>query len=115
VDGTDYHVVKGQRDFIRRLSSSGYGAWARGVRSVKLVGKFGYADTGSVPLNLKQAAIRLAAVTWGEWSRKAHGVSSMSDSLGNFTRFGAARITDDMLADVSEERRVELYETGEAA
>jgi hypothetical protein len=107
----DYEIVRGQRDFIRRLDSY----WPYGTRTVKLVYTAGYATTAAVPGTIKAQAKRYAALLWREIDRKAQGVSSMSDSMGNVARFGAARITDEMRAALMDEARVERSETAEAA
>lgn len=113
VAGTGYEVVK--RGLIRRLDG-GAGmprAWAIGHRAVKVVYTAGYADTASVPQRIKSMALRYAALVWDETKRQAFGVSGASDSLGNYTRFAAAQLNDDMKAALTPERRLSFCETGE--
>jgi hypothetical protein len=121
--GTDYEIVKAQRDYIRRLSG---GSWAsswpyegyfsgNGSRAIRLTYSAGYATTAAVPARIKIQAKRYAALLWREIDRKIQGVQSQNDALGNFTRFAAAGITDQMKEALMDERRIELYETGEAA
>lgn len=107
----DYEIVRVQRDYIRRLGSH----WPCGTRTVKLVYAAGYATTAAVPGRIKAQAKAYAALRWAELNRGAFGVSSMSDPQGNFTRFGAARITPDMAAALLDDTRVERSETAEAA
>ena len=112
---TDYQIVKGRRDILRRLSGSSWDTWAVGIRPIKLTYTAGYANTAAVPANLKLQAKRFAALMWREIDRKVQGVSSQSDATGNFQRFAAAKITEDSAEALNSEKRVELYETGEAA
>jgi hypothetical protein len=112
----DYQIVRGQRDYIRRIGTGGgLRHWATGTRAIKVVGRFGYADTASVPARIKARAKELAALKFRELDRQAQGVSSQGDAVGNFTRFGAARITTEMRAASQAEYRLERYETAEAA
>jgi len=116
VADTDYQIVKGQRDVLRRLGSGGGSAyWALGVRTVKLVYTAGYANTAAVPARIKIQAKRYAALLFREIDRKIQGVQTQNDGLGNFTRFAPAGITDQMKEALMDERRLELYETGDAA
>ena len=50
---------------------------------------------------------------WEEYKRDWRGVSSVSDQIGTFTRFSAATLSADMKADLSSERRMRIFETGE--
>jgi hypothetical protein len=114
----DYQKVRTQRDFIRRLNT-GWGSaariWGTGIRAIKLTYTGGYATTATVPRSIKTQAKKYAALLWREIDRKMQGVSSQSDALGNFQRFGPATITKEMEDALSTERRPELFETGEAA
>jgi len=110
----DYQVDK-QRGTIRRLGSAGPVAWHTGHRGVRLISTCGYEDTAKVPERIKAVALRLVANIKGEVDRKTHGILAQSDSLGNFTRFGPATLTDDMKDDLAGELRTEVFGTGEAA
>jgi hypothetical protein len=120
VAGTDYEIVKAPRDYIRRLSSGpwGLGNWSPdggdNSRPIRLTYSAGYAAT-AVPARIKIQAKRYGALLWREIDRKLQGISGQSDAAGNFTRFGPAMITPQMKEALLEERRLELYETGEAA
>jgi Phage gp6-like head-tail connector protein len=114
VAGTGYEVVK-PRGLIRRLEG-GAGTtrtWATGHRAVKVVYTAGYADTAAVPARIRGVALRYAAVVWDEMKRQSFGVSGAADSLGNFTRFAPAQLTNDMKAAVMSERRLTLWDSGE--
>lgn len=127
VAGTDYEVVKGPRDYLRRLAAGSVAVgwnWPSGLkaenlsygpapRPIKLTYTAGYVNTAVVPVRLKLYAKRLAALMWREIDRKIQGVSSQGDALGNYTRFGPAQITDDMADALRDECRLEFYETGE--
>jgi hypothetical protein len=117
VVGTDYELVKAvPRDFIRRLSSGSPTSYeASGTRAVRLTYSGGYANTATVPSHIKLQAKRYGALMYREITRGLQGVSGQSDALGNFSRFGPAQITDDMAEALRDERRMDLYETGEAA
>lgn len=115
----DYQKVVEQRDYIRRLNT-GWGSaarnWGTGIRAIKLTYTAGYASTATVPRAIKTQAKKYAALLWREIDRKTQGVSSQSDALGNFQRFGQAGVITAEMADaLQSERRPELYETGEAA
>ncbi len=122
-------AVTGGRDYLRRLSAGSVAVgwfWPTGLkadnlsygpapRPIRLTYTAGYTNTAAVPARIKTQAKRYAALLWRERERGSQGVSSMSDALGNFTRFGAARITPEMAEALYDERRIEFYETGEAA
>jgi hypothetical protein len=50
---------------------------------------------------------------WEEYKREIRGISSMSDQIGNFTRFSVATLSADMKADLAPELRDRTFETGE--
>lgn len=111
--GTDYQA-NNPTGRIHRLTSPGARyRWATGFRAVKVVYSAGYATTAAVPAPIKWVAKRLAGVMWEEYKRDWRGVSSVSDQLGNFTRFSSATLSPDMRADLSSYRRMRVFETGE--
>lgn len=102
---TEYEVVK-PAGLIRRLDT-GFGptSWATGHRAVRVICTAGYADTAAVPAHIKAVALRYAALIWAEMERDQHGVSGASDTLGNYTRFAPAKLTDDMKRSLAADRR----------
>jgi hypothetical protein len=127
---TDYQIVKGQpRDYLRRLAGGSIAMgwyWPTGMRDdnlsyapaarpIRLTYSAGFADTASVPRRIKLQAKRYAALLWREIDRKMQGISSQSDALGNFQRFWRGEIPQEMADALQDERRLEFYETAEAA
>lgn len=112
VADTDYLVVKPE-GIIRRLLAGGDRAWYSGRRAVRVVYKGGYASAATVPGHVKAVALRYAATIWKETERGQFGVSSASDAMGNFTRFGAARLTPDMQEVLLAELRSTFWRSGE--
>ncbi len=114
-DATEYETVK-PTGIIRRLNTSfGPTYWNTGHRAVQVILNAGYANTAAVPERIKAQALRYATLVWAETQRDQHGVSGASDSLGNWTRFSAAKLTDDMMAALTSERRLRAWESGERA
>lgn len=114
LDAASY-VVNKAAGRITRVggSTSGPEAWTTAYRGVKVVYAAGYANTAAVPGDIKDAALRLCALTWAEIDRKLHGVNSMSDALGNVTRYTAARLTGEMKEMLNPYRRRPGLQTGE--
>lgn len=129
VQGSDYDLVKAPRHYLRRLMAGSVAVgwyWPTGMRvdglaygpaprPIRLTYAAGYASAATVPGRIKSQAKRYAALLWREIDRKIQGVQSQSDALGNFTRFGAAKITQEMADALQDEDRMEFYETGEPA
>lgn len=113
VAGTDYQANNPTGRLHRLTSPGARYRWASGFRAIKVVYSAGYATTAAVPNTIKAVAKRLAGLMWEEYKRDWRGVSTVSDQLGNFTRFSVATLTKDMQADLSSERRFRVFETGE--
>lgn len=118
VSGTDYQLVSADskrcdRSSLLRLSSSLQTVWAGGWRANKIVLASGYTAAG-VPQDLRDVCRRLTQLIDDEVSKGRLGMSSMSDALGNFTRFAAAGITKEMRSLLEPYRRRSYgFETGE--
>jgi len=111
----DYELVK-PSGIIRRIQGPGTRVhWATGHRAVKVAYQAGYATSDDVPAVIKGVALRYASLVWAEVKSGAFGVSGQSDSLGNFTRFAPAQLTDAMKATLASWRRVSFWESGERA
>ena len=89
---TDYEL-DAEPGVVRRFDS-GPTCWATGSRVAKVIYVGGYktvagTPTGAtaIPERFKQAALEVAAALFSESDRRAWGVSSRSDALGNVTRF----------------------------
>jgi hypothetical protein len=96
VADTDYLVTRrSEGDFLIRLSSKLPTAWESGWRSIKQVYSAGY-SAGNVPEDLKDACRRLVQLLYEEIAKDRLGMSGVSDSLGNWTRFAASGITREM-------------------
>ena len=108
-----YELVK-PSGIIRRIQGLGTRLnWATGHRAVKVVYQAGYATTSDVPSRIKGVALRYASVVWAEVKGGNFGMSGASDTLGNFTRFAPAMLTDAMKATLEPERRISFWESGE--
>jgi hypothetical protein len=113
VAGTDYEVIK-PKGLIRRIGGAGLQMpWNVGHRAIKVVYVPGYATPADVPARIKSIALRYAALIWDEQKRGSFGVSGASDSLGNFTRFAPAQLTDDMKDALASERQAGPWVSGE--
>ncbi len=110
--GTGYQAVKPDR--LRRLSAGGPTCWARGSRVAQVVYTAGYADTASVPADLKQVCFVIAASMFAEADKKRFGVSSMTDGSGAYQRFVGyfTPALDEMLDDY---KRRDMHRTWELA
>jgi len=113
VSGTDYQSNNPSGRVYRFSSAGGRYQWAHGFRAIKVIYAAGVANTAAVPERIKAVARRLGAMMWAEYERGTQGVQSVSDQLGNFTRFGVATLTADMKADLAPERRTTVFETRE--
>jgi hypothetical protein len=112
-EGTGYEVIK-PKGLIRWISSLGMPwDWSTGHRAIKVIYSGGYANTAGVPTRIKAVVLRYAALIWSEQKRGDFGISGAADSLGNYTRFLAAQMTDDMKAALEPERRWGFWESGE--
>jgi hypothetical protein len=98
---TDY-VIETDEGALVRVAGATYGPtpWAGGYRAVKAIYVAGYKSPSggavgtALPADLVAIARRLCARMWKEQERRQWDVSSQSDAAGNFTRFGAATLTD---------------------
>jgi hypothetical protein len=95
VDGTTF-MKASQAARLTRIDSAGVAYWRMGRRAVKVVYRGGYAALTDVPYDIRDVARRLGALLYKELDRSQQGVSGYSDSIGNFTRFGPAKLTEDM-------------------
>ena len=111
---TQYIVSKPVGKIIRVYSaSSGRTAWLTGFRAVKVIYTAGYADTDSVPRELKDVCKRLVALKFREVERGQQGLSGQADDVGNYTRFGPPELTKGMQAQLRPFKRNEYSWTGE--
>lgn len=116
--GTDYFLVRAdtqrqERSSLLRLSSALPTAWAGGWRANKLVLASGY-SAGEVPADLSDVARRLVTLLDDEVAKGRLGMSSVSDAIGNYTRFAAAGLTPEMRRQLEPYRRRSFgFETGE--
>jgi hypothetical protein len=94
-------------------STDGPEDWTTAYRGLKVIYAAGYANTAAVPAAIKDVCLRLCALAWSEVDRKQHGVNSVSDALGNVTRFSAARLSPDMKDALAPYARREFIQTGE--
>lgn len=101
-EGTDYIVQKPAGKIIRIASATGSPrSWQFGFRTVRVVGSFGYADTDSVPWEIKDPALRHVARTYREITREHHDLASIQDDVGRVQYFSDRTfnksITDELL------------------
>lgn len=102
--GTNY-AVSTSRGSLIRLDSFGPSTWQVGWRGIKVVYRAGYSALANVPYPIRDVARRLAALIYKEVDRGQQGISSLSDALGNWTRFGPAKLNDDMKYELAPFRR----------
>lgn len=97
---------------VTRVDTSGlpFAFWS-GYRAIKVRYSAGYGSISTVPPDLKDVCLRLAGTKYKEWERGALGITGMSDQLGNYTRIGAAALTNDMRDDLATYRRSDLFTT----
>lgn len=109
-----YELVR--PNLLRRICGLGIPIpWSTGHRAIKVVYTAGYATSEDVPARIKSQALRYAALIWAEVRSGSFGVSGQSDSLGNFTRFVPAQLTEPMKSALLPERRLLFWESGELA
>lgn len=97
---------------VTRVDSDGHPqAFESGYRAIKVRYSAGYGALSTVPPDLKDVCLRLAGTKYKEWERGALGITGMSDQLGNYTRIGAAALTDDMRDDLATYRRSDIFTT----
>ena len=111
----DDYIVTNPKGRITRVYSTGSGvrAWERGFRAVKIVYTAGYADTASVPKDVKWATMRFVSLVYREVMRKEQGLQSISDDMGNISRLFPAGLTPNIRKDLSRHKRWMFSETGE--
>lgn len=90
---TDYVVSKPQGKIIR-VDTNLQTSWTTGFRAIKMIYTAGYANTAAVPSDIKFAALRTCGLIWSEVSGKQHGLASISDDMGNISRFAPAGLTE---------------------
>jgi hypothetical protein len=115
VSGTDFQL-SGPQGILTRLSGLGLSerAWRRGFRPVRIIYSAGYFTSASVPQTVKDVTLHLAAMLLSMQERGDWDVSGRSDPTGNYTRFGAVALTEDMQAQLvgGNYRRMEMGVTG---
>lgn len=87
-DYTNYAAV-GQ---LLRLSSSGSSSWSSGHEAVKVVYTAGYANTAAVPQAIRRVCVALAKRSYSEIRRGQASAQSLSDGMGQVTRFLPAEL-----------------------
>ena len=92
---TDYIVSK-PRGALIRVSGSGKSGWETGFRAIKVVYAGGYTNEAAVPHDIKGVGREYTALIYREVVRGEQNISGLSDSTGNITRFGPARLTESM-------------------
>jgi hypothetical protein len=93
--GTDF-IADLENGRILRVSGCCATDWEEGECAVQLKYQGGYADIDALPWDIRDVALRHAALTWQEISQHHQGVSSISDATGSTTRFRAAQLTPEM-------------------
>jgi hypothetical protein len=111
--GTDYIVNEPKGKLIRTYSSGDVREWLVGFRTIQVLYTGGYADTASVPADIKLVAMREAAILFREINRKEQGMISISDAQGSFTRLAPAEISKRMLDALADHRLSPMNATGE--
>lgn len=98
VAGTDYVLEHGEDgDRLIRLSSALPTPWSDGWRPIRQLTSAGY-TVATVPAEAKDVCRRLAKLLHDEISKGLLEIASGSNALGNWSRFGPARLTREMSA-----------------
>lgn len=108
---TNYIVSKPSGRLIR-VSNSSPDIWLAGFRAVRIIYLAGYRSpagapsaAGGLPQRIVDAALKVAAKLWAEQERGLWGLSGQSDGAGNWTRFEAAALSNDILQNLLGDRR----------
>jgi hypothetical protein len=98
---THYIVNKPKGKIIRIASATaGRSTWTTGFRAVKVVYTAGYADTDSVPDDVKDVCGRHVSTVYREITKQMGGITDMSGDFGSITRLGPALLTSGMKRDL---------------
>lgn len=107
-DDYEYSV----RGVVTRVDSNSQPmAFESGYRAIKVRYSAGYGALSTIPPDLQDVCIRLAALGYKEYERGSLGQSAVSDQLGNFTRFSSSQITPEMRDALAEYRRPDIFTT----
>lgn len=99
-------VVSKSRGSFQRVSGSTPLEWQVGVRTVRLVYTYGYANLAAIPVKIRDVVLDLAVRKWREVVNALQNVTSISDETGNITRYAQAKLTDEMRARLTPHRRI---------
>jgi hypothetical protein len=116
----DFIASKPMGKLIRAVSGSGYyGIWWPGFRTIRVIYSAGYQnadgtpDTAQpIPADLRLICFELAALLYQEADRKRWGISAVSDTMGNVTRY-MGYLTPDISARLCLHKRIEFSRTWE--
>jgi len=109
---TDYILQKKRARLLRVRGPSPW-AWLRGFRAVRVTYQAGYADTASVPQDLKDVCLLQAAIAYSAFKRQQFDILSQTDAAGNFSRVALPDLNDRMLRMLRPFRREFPSSTGE--
>lgn len=108
---TDY-TISAPAGKIIRVSSAVATTWLAGYRTIQVIYTGGYADTASVPADIKYECLRIIGAMWSEASMKQFNMSSIADDLGNVSRFVPPGVNADARRALDGYRRMEQSPTG---
>ena len=111
--GTDYLLADANAGALDRISGGGPIGWLAGYRVIQVVYSAGYADTSSVPEDIKYQCKRLIGTAWSEATRKEFGLSSVADDMGNISRFFPPGLNASMRDALEGYRRRDFSSTAE--
>lgn len=103
LDADQFIVMKPLGRLKRCEPGSGLTSFMTGDRAIRVAYKYGW-TRAALPEHFKDFAGQIAAVLWAEKKRAAPGATSMSDSMGNFTRIDASHLPDSITAAFEDER-----------
>lgn len=100
---------------VTRIDSRRAYAWRSGYRALKARYSGTYGALSTIPDDLRQLCISIAAPMYQEMNRADVGMQTQSDALGNFTRFGPSGVLTQGHKDaLAEYRKPDLfYATGQ--
>lgn len=109
----DYISVAQKGELIRIWEDAGERPWCQGFRAIRVIYTPGYADTTTVPYDLADLCMEMAARLRNEAERKSWGLQGQSDSSGNWTRFASTLLTKEIRDRIAGFARPKWDRTGE--
>lgn len=110
-EGADYIVAVKETSKLVRMTSlfAGRRSWLPGWRTQKIVYRAGFATVADVPWDVKNIALQYGALIYRDVTKQIQGIFGATDAAGNFQRWGAPKLTDDMKASLRAQKRPDAF------